>query len=89
MTPREAVELKRIPAIRGCERHLKRLCYAATRGKGLFPMDSEAYQRLTDCEIAILDRMLVRFGRLQSRKGGLPPPPKKNHESNGFGTIRR
>jgi hypothetical protein len=71
MTPREAIELKLIPAIRECERHPKRLHHAVTRGKGqgLFPMDAEAYKRLSDKEIAIMDQMLFRFGRLQDAIG--------------------
>jgi hypothetical protein len=69
MNPREVVELRLRPAIRECERHLARLHYAAEQGKGLFPLDAEAYNALSDSDIAILDQMLFRFGRLQDAIG--------------------
>ena len=69
MTPLEVVELKLTPAIRECERHLKRLHYAAKSGKGLFPMNAEAYNHLSDSDIATLDPMLFRFGKLQDAIG--------------------
>jgi len=69
VTPREVVELKLAPAIRECEQHLKRLHYAAGRGQGLFPMNAEAYSHLSDSEIATLDQMLFRFGKLQDAIG--------------------
>jgi len=67
--PREVVELRLRPAIRECERHLARLHYAAAQGKGLFPLDAEAYDTLSDSDIAILDQMLFRFDRLQDAIG--------------------
>lgn len=69
MNSREAVALKLAPAIRECVRHLARLHYAAARGKVLFPMNAEAYNRLSDGEIATLDQMLFRFGKLQDAIG--------------------
>ena len=69
MNPRETIALKLTPAIRECERHLKRLHYAATQSRKLFPMDAEAYKRLSDSEVAALDQMLFRFGKLQDAIG--------------------
>jgi hypothetical protein len=69
MNAREAIALKLSPAIRECERHLKRLHYAATRGKALFPMDADAYRQLSNSDIATLDQMLFRFGKLQDAIG--------------------
>jgi hypothetical protein len=69
MNPREVIELRLRPAIRECERHLARLHYAAKQGKGLFPLNADAYHALADSDIAILDQMLFRFGRLQDAIG--------------------
>lgn len=63
MNPREVVALRLRPALRECERHLARLHYAAEQGKSLFPLDADAYDALSDSDIAILDQMLFRFGR--------------------------
>jgi hypothetical protein len=69
MNPRQVAALQLTPAIRECERHLTRLRYATTKAKGLFPMDAESFERLSDSEVAALDQMLFRFGRLQDAIG--------------------
>jgi hypothetical protein len=69
MNSPEAVELTLAPAIRECEQHLERLRYATGRSKDLFPMNAEAYGPLSDGEIATLDQMLFRFGRLHDAIG--------------------
>lgn len=69
MNPREAIELKLTPAIRECERHLERLQYAAGKGQNLFPMNADSFKRLSHNDIATLDQMLFRFGKLQDAIG--------------------
>jgi hypothetical protein len=69
VSPDEVIELRLLPAIRECERHLERLRYAASRGKALFPLSAESYLALSDPEVAILDQMLFRFGKLQDAMG--------------------
>ncbi len=65
MNPDAVVELHLKPAFRECEQHLKRLRYAAGNGARLFPMTAEKYNRLADTDVATLDQMLFRFGKLQ------------------------
>ena len=69
MIPRELVELKLKPALQECERHLARLHYAASKGKTLFPMTGARYSDLSDADIATLDQLLFRFGKLQDAFG--------------------
>jgi hypothetical protein len=69
VNPDDVVELRLLPAMRECEHHLERLRYAASRGKTLFPLSAESYLELRDPDVAILDQMLFRFGKLQDAMG--------------------
>lgn len=69
MSPDETIELRLKPALRECEQHLARLRYAATHAENRFPMDVPGYRALTDAEVATLDQMLFRFGKLQDAMG--------------------
>ncbi len=69
MNPGEVIELRLLPAMRECERHLERLRYAVSRGAAMFPMSAEAYLALRDSDVAVLDQMLFRFGKLQDAIG--------------------
>jgi len=52
-----------------CERHLRRLRYAAEKSEELFPLSAERYQNLLDPEVAGLGQMLFCFGKLQDAIG--------------------
>lgn len=69
MNTGEVIELRLLPAMRECERHLARLHYAASMGNALFPLSAEGYRELRDPDVAILDQMLFRFGKLQDAMG--------------------
>ena len=69
MNLQETVQLKLVSALRECERHVKRLHYAAAQSRKLFPMNAKAYELLSDSEVAALDQMLFRFGKLQDAIG--------------------
>lgn len=69
MNPAEALQHKLLPALCESERHLRRLRYATSRSKGLFPLSAERYLNLSDPEVASLDQMLFRFGKLQDAIG--------------------
>lgn len=69
MMPSEIVEFKLKPALAECHRHHARLRYAESRSQTVFPMTAEGYQNLSDADVAALDQMLFRFGKLQDAIG--------------------
>lgn len=69
MNPTETLQQRLLPALRESERHLRRLRYAASGSKALFPLSAERYLNLSDPEVASLDQMLFRFGKLQDAIG--------------------
>lgn len=69
MNRSDLIEYKLKPALNECHLHLQRLNYAANRIKGLFPLDKDAWLALNDENIAAIDQLLFRFGKLQDAMG--------------------
>jgi len=53
-----------------CLIHKKRLGYAYSRIKGLFPITEELYITLTDEDMAYIDQYIFRFSKYQDLIGG-------------------
>jgi hypothetical protein len=69
MTTEDILRLKLLPALAECQRHLDRLLYAVSHSAALFPLGAERYLALSDAEVATLDQLLFRFGKLQDAMG--------------------
>jgi len=52
-----------------CEKHILRLNSAAQKMSSFMPLDSKAYQNLSDDEIGYIDQFLFRFAKLQDAIG--------------------
>jgi len=65
----DLIEYKLTPALNECRLHLRRLNYAADLLEGLFPLDKDAWLALDDGNIAAIDQLLFRFGKLQDAMG--------------------
>lgn len=70
MTNKEKLNLERLnTSIQKCRTHLKRLHYAISQTKDLFPLTLETYNTFSDATIGNIDQLIFRFTKLQDELG--------------------